>query len=171
MTSDLPLFGQAIRRTFTANGRARRFEMIVYVFVSQIVFVALMALAGLFVPEQALAWLRLAASTVAILPLFTLSIRRLHDFGQSGKWTILLWLVVVHSIGLDLATRLGGWDTRALIEAPLSYVDWLLFLPFAWLYIALLIVPGRKGTNRYGPDPRDEPESKTTGPGNPEPAA
>lgn len=63
--------------------------------------------------------------------------------------------------------------TRALIEAPLSYVDWLLFLPFVWLYVVLVIVPGKKGANRFGADPHDdpEPESQTAGPGNPEPAA
>ncbi|MCT2399482.1 DUF805 domain-containing protein [Novosphingobium mangrovi (ex Huang et al. 2023)] len=170
MTGDLPLFGQAIRRTFTPAGRARRTEMIVYVVASQLLCVVLLLLARLFLAGEALAWLRFAVFALAIVPLFSLSARRLHDFGQSGKWTVLLWLVVVRSIGLDLAARLGGSDTRALIESPLSYVDWLLFLPFAWLYITLLIVPGKKGANRHGPDPRYAPDSKTAGPENPEPA-
>lgn len=173
MTSDLPLFGQAIRRTFSAAGRARRTELIVYVVVSQLLCAVLLGLAGLVLDGAPLAWLRFALFSLAVVPLFALTTRRLHDFGQSGKWTVLLWLVAVRSIGLDLAARLGGWETRALIESPLSYVDWLLFLPFAWLYIVLLIVPGKKGDNRFGPDPHDDPkpERETAGPGNPEPAA
>jgi uncharacterized membrane protein YhaH (DUF805 family) len=156
MTGDLPLFGQAIRRTFTPAGRARRTEMIVYVVLSQLLSAAVLLAAGFFIEGEAFAWLRFALFSLPIIPLFALTARRLHDFGQSGKWTVLLWLVVARSIGLDLAARLGGWDTRALIEAPLSYIDWLLFLPFAWLYIAVLIVPGKKGANRFGLDPRNE---------------
>lgn len=156
MTGDLPLFGQAIRRTFTTSGRARRTEVILYVVASQLLCAVLAGLAGFFLPDTAATWLRFAATTLAIVPLFALSVRRLHDCGLSGKWTVLLVLVVARSIGLELASLLGGWETRAMIEAPLSYVDWLLFLPFAWLYIALLIVPGSKGPNRYGPDPRKE---------------
>ncbi|MEJ2457304.1 MAG: hypothetical protein P8Y58_03810 [Novosphingobium sp.] len=57
-----------------------------------------------------------------------------------------------------------------MIEAPLSYVDWLFFLPFAWFYIALLIVPGSDGPNRFGYDSRHEAASKTADPGRPEPA-
>ncbi|WP_067732085.1 DUF805 domain-containing protein [Novosphingobium naphthalenivorans] len=173
MTSDLPLFGQAIRRTFTAAGRARRTELIVYVVVSQLLCAVVLGVTGFFLEGEPIAWLRFAATWLATIPLFALSTRRLHDFGQSGKWTVLLWLVAARNMGLDLALRIGGWETRALIEAPLSYVDWLLFLPFAWLYIALLIVPGKKGSNRFGPDPHDDPrpERETAGPGSPEPAA
>ena len=173
MTNGLGLFGQAIRRTFTAKGRARRTEMIVYVVVSQVLCGVLAGLCSLFLDAETLAWVRFAATYLPVIPLFALSVRRLHDFGQSGTWTVLLWLVAARACTLDLALRLGGWDTRAMIEAPLSYVDWLFFLPFAWLYIALLIAPGRKGPNRYGPDPRGEPQaaSKTAGSGNPEPAA
>lgn len=173
MTGDLPLFGQAIRRTFSADGRARRSELIVYVVVSQLLCALLAGVAGLFLDSELLAWLRFALFALAVAPLFALTARRLHDFGQSGKWTVLLWLVAARAIGLDLAQRLGGWETRAMIEAPLSYVDWLLFLPFAWLYIALLIVPGKKGANRFGAAPHDDPEpgSKAAGPGSPEPAA
>ncbi|MCJ2177879.1 DUF805 domain-containing protein [Novosphingobium album (ex Hu et al. 2023)] len=171
MTGDLPLFGQAIRRTFTANGRARRSELIVYVVVSQLLCAVLAVLAGFTLEGEPLAWLRFAMFSLAVAPLFALTARRLHDFRQSGKWTVLLWLVAARSIGLDLAARLGGWETRALIEAPLSYVDWLLFLPFVWLYVVLVIVPGNKGPNRFGPDQHDEPENRTAGPGSPEPAA
>ncbi|WP_052223364.1 DUF805 domain-containing protein [Novosphingobium malaysiense] len=172
MTGDLPLFGQAIRRSFTMRGRARRTEVIVYIVVSQLLAASLAALAGPFLTDETVTWVRFAATTLAIIPVFTLSARRLHDFGLSGRWTVLLVLVVARSLGLELVALLGGWDARAMIEAPLSYVDWLLFLPFAWLYIALLIVPGKKGPNRYGPDPRSsDTENETAGPGSPEPAA
>jgi len=84
---------------------------------------------------------------------------------------VLLVLVVARSIGLELASLLGGWEARDMIEAPLSYVDWLLFLPFAWLYIVLLVVPGKTDANRYGPNPRTDRENETAGPDSPEPAA
>ncbi|MCJ2186170.1 DUF805 domain-containing protein [Novosphingobium beihaiensis] len=173
MRGELPLFGQAIKRSFTAAGRARRTEIIIYIVGSQLLFSILAGLGGLFLADDALGWVRFATSYLPIIPLFALSARRLHDFGQSGKWTALLGLVVARNLGLDLALRLGGWEARAMIESPLSYVDWLFFLPFAWLYITLLIAPGSKSANRYGPDPREDAAgtNKTAGPGNPEPAA
>lgn len=161
MTGDLPLFAQAIRRTFVFSGRARRTEVILYIFISQIAC-GLFALVASFVLDPTpLAWARFAIQSLAVVPLFTLTVRRLHDFGQRGLWVALLALVAGRSVGLDLATRLGGWEVRAMIERPLSYIDWVLFLPFVWLYIALLIVPGKKGANRFGPDPRDDPSTKT----------
>ena len=172
MTGDLPLFGQAIRHTFTTSGRARRTEVILYVVASQLLCAALAGLADFFLPDTTAAtWFRFAVTTLAIIPLFALSVRRLHDFGFSGKWTVLLVLVVARSIGLELASLLGGWEARDMIEAPLSYVDWLLFLPFAWLYIVLLVVPGETDANRYGPNPRKDRENETAGPDSPEPAA
>lgn len=166
MTGDLPLFAHSLKHTFDLKGRARRTEVILYIFLSQIAAMMLSALAGLILDDEAAAWTRFAIQWLAILPLLALSVRRLHDFGYSGYWTVLLLMVAGRNMGLDLAARVGGWEARAMIERPLSYVDWLLFLPFAWLYIALLIVPGKKGANRYGPDPRDEwPTSGSGGAG------
>jgi uncharacterized membrane protein YhaH (DUF805 family) len=78
------------------------------------------------------------------LPLPALAIRRLHDQDKSGWWALLLVLPTAIS-------WLGGKDflgTSALIVLEAIYLAGLV----------LLFWKPTDGTNRYGPDPRLNPE-------------
>lgn len=75
-------------------------------------------------PVGALAILFFALSLVAGI---TLGVRRLHDIGLSGWW---FWLLPV-----------------AMFVEQLHWAQGVLL-------VLLIIVPGRRGDNRYGPDPR-----------------
>jgi uncharacterized membrane protein YhaH (DUF805 family) len=62
-----------------------------------------------------------------IVPLIAVTVRRLHDLGLSGWWLVAL-----------------------PIGAAIPAVDGL--VPFA--HMIVMALPGRKGTNRFGDDPR-----------------
>ena len=172
MKDHFRLLRRTIGRSFDVRGRATRAEFLIYVVLSQALLLLMDWPARWFAPPVAAAWIRFAALVVTTVPLFALSARRMHDFGMSGRWVWIMLVVVGREFALSLLGLLGGWEARSAVEAPLSYVDWLLFLPFVALYAILLAAPGTKGANAHGGDPRSvwSADSRTADPGNPEPA-
>ena len=165
MKDHLRLFLQAIRHAFDFTGRATRAEFLTYIVLSQ----APLVLATWIAPDPYEAGVRLGFVLLAAAPLPALAIRRLHDFGTDGRWSLILLVPVLRFAALELLTQAAGWEARSIVEGLLAYIDWLLFLPAAALYVMLLAAPGTKGTNRFGPGPAAATE--TAGPESPEPAA
>lgn len=173
MKDCLRLLGHTIRRTFDFGGRAPRAEFIVYVVLSQVAVALIASPAGWFLPESTGDGFRLALQWTTFVPVMALVVRRLHDFGISGRWSLIMLAVAARTFALDLLTQLAGWQTRAGVESLLAYVDWLLFLPFIALYLMLMAAPGTRGSNRFGAAPghkKSLPETQAAGPGSPEPA-
>jgi uncharacterized membrane protein YhaH (DUF805 family) len=146
----------AYRRYFDFSGRSRRMEYWLFALFTSLV--ALLLIAGLFgvsvgvlqalsagstVPWQAFgtgAWLAVAALgvffLVSVIPGVAVQVRRLHDLGVSGWW----YLAFV--VAGPLLERLPGAGSG--LNSLLS-LGWLV-----WMFM-----PGTKGPNRYGDDPKD----------------
>jgi uncharacterized membrane protein YhaH (DUF805 family) len=88
----------------------------------------------------------IAGSLVLLLCLLDLAVRRRHDRGQSGADTAAI-LMLLELIGV-------GYATRLLIGAPPMVVLTVVGIALLYLLVALAVLPGNKGPNRYGPNPR-----------------
>lgn len=90
-----------------------------------------------------------------IVPYCAVAVRRLHDTGRSAWWGggYLLLSLAVHVvdffIGLPTAEKGATWIQLAGVQLMVLY---LLFL------IILFCLPGDKGPNKYGPDPKADRE-------------
>lgn len=173
MKNYLRLFAHTVRHMLDFAGRATRAEFLAYIVLSQAAAILIVLPAAWLAPAEAKGWLRFAVEFAAVIPALALVVRRFHDFGLGGRWSLIMLAVALRSFVLELLSLVGGWEARSAVESPLAYVDWLLFLPFAILYLLLLAAPGTKGANSYGPDPRQwlRPDSETASPENPEPTA
>jgi uncharacterized membrane protein YhaH (DUF805 family) len=86
-------------------------------------------------------------SVIAMLVWSDLTIRRRHDRGRSGVdaaifQILLLASVIIHTFG----------------NAPdiVGYLDAVLVLLGLYLFVVLVILPGNRGENRYGPVPQPD---------------
>ncbi|WP_395395061.1 DUF805 domain-containing protein [Novosphingobium sp. BL-8A] len=152
------LAAQTLRRTFTTSGRAARSELIAWFVLVLLANIVLGGIASLAVSGAQLEWARLAIALVAVVPGVALLARRMHDIGFRGWWSLPIVLVAIQNVALDVIARTAGWEARAAIEAITRYLDWLLFPAFGLAYLLLLLAPGTKGANGYGPDPRAVPD-------------
>lgn len=144
-------FRHTIARTFDFAGRAARGEVFGYIVISQALVMVIAWLTGWFAPVGIERWAVFAVQAASLVPAAALIVRRLHDFGWSGRWSLVLLAIAVRSIALDLLGLVGGSEARGMIESLLAYVDWLLFLPFVAIYVLLLAMPGMRAPNRFGP--------------------
>ena len=85
-------------------------------------------------------------SVALLLGLVDLAVRRRHDRGQSGADTAAI-LVLLELIGV-------GYASGILVGAPLTVILPILGIALLYVLIVLAVLPGNKGSNRYGPDPR-----------------
>ncbi|WP_165912069.1 DUF805 domain-containing protein [Novosphingobium sp. PhB165] len=145
---------RALRLTFSAAGRASRAEVLACGVSLILLNLLLSGTASLFLSGDALKWARLGIPALIVLPCFALFVRRAHDLNFSGLWTLPIPILALQNLSLDLVTLSAGWDARGSVEAVTRYLDWLLFPAFALVCLALVCIPGTRGTNRFGPDPR-----------------
>ncbi|CUS43058.1 MAG: DUF805 domain-containing protein [Pseudomonadota bacterium] len=100
-------------------------------------------------------------------PYFPLLVRRLHDQDRSGGWVMLWGLIVIactmllmlpkEADGYGLSISLFGFH-RSLAWTPVTTPLLLGLMMVSIAILILYVLPGTLGTNRYGPDPRVEPE-------------
>ena len=109
------------------NGRARRkeywmFTLLYFLLVLACAFaLALLAATGPYSLTLIVAIISITVILAHVVPSIALSVRRLHDVGQSG-WFLLL--------------------------AFIPYIGNLIIFVFS-------VIEGNKGTNKYGPDPKN----------------
>lgn len=97
---------------------------------------------------------------VLFFPFLAISVKRLHDRGKSGWWSILMIVVPVLILffALPVWHRSEGWTS----DAPWTGLTWsppVLWIGLAALALVLLVWwvielgtrPGTPGPNRYGP--------------------
>ncbi|MFN3668555.1 MAG: DUF805 domain-containing protein [Brevundimonas sp.] len=145
---------RTVKATFTFTGRSRIVDLVYYWIASMVVG----ALVGL--PLDLLRWdlqwfADQAARIVLTLPIFALFARRLHDQGISGWWAFLLLpfppINLYQSYRAVFAVRNPSWLHEPNPLAP--WTPWLLVIMVGILI--LLLRPGQRGPNRFGPDPRE----------------
>jgi uncharacterized membrane protein YhaH (DUF805 family) len=132
-----------LKRYADFTGRAPRSE-----FWPFLLFVTLLTVAANFIDgtgsdELALGMgaLELGVSLALLAPTVAVSVRRLHDTGRSGWWTMLVYLPW---LGVFAATAY-----RPALTLPMTGA--LLIGGIAWL--AMMALPGNAGANAYGPPP------------------
>ena len=96
----------------------------------------------LSLPNQ---WVSLVGSGLIFLCLLDLAVRRRHDRDRSGI-DVALILVVLEVLNVAVTLRLA--PVSLYLGAGLTGIACL------YLLVVLAILPGSKGPNRYGPDPR-----------------
>lgn len=143
------------------RGRMRRRQLAAWSLLPFVVLAALADAANDALVTTAF-WLLIAWPVLVAHPW-----RRMHDVGRAGRWNLVFYAFYALGFGYFFSEWVpaeGGWS--ALFDgAPASTPDdaltasglggfstVLIFLPIqlAWLYL----IPGQRGPNPYGPDPR-----------------
>jgi uncharacterized membrane protein YhaH (DUF805 family) len=145
---------QAFRRSFDYSGRSRRMEYwsyALFTFVLQWLAAGLEDLLGPRFggrggPIQSLLLLAL------VIPGLAVSVRRLHDINRTGWWLIMPFAPILFWI----AALLGRFNALGLFRIVMIA---MLVAPLALL--AMMCLPGTKGANLYGPDPKDRDLAET----------
>lgn len=168
------------------RGRASRSEYWLFVLLQSLVVGGClgMAVASLNNPEDPgaalsgfLMWLGLygLAGLVFILPWLAVLARRLHDIGQTAWWMLLLapgvlwpFLVGQNMAGAIARTTSGVSDAAAGGAIVQAFAQGMLILLFAGAcslgLFVMTLLPGTRGPNRHGADPRDPDAAATDTP-------
>lgn len=152
---------------FSLQGRVSRLPYALFVVGPLAFFAALTLMHGLirqgfFVENPGMLYAAIGIAKLLLLwPHFAVISKRLHDLGSNLLPAFAWFLPLAGSIGMTI------WQMRPVsnpLETPSSpdvAVGIYAQLAFSVLNIALLlaavilsIIPGTKGTNRYGPSPR-----------------
>lgn len=141
------------RRYFDFQGRSRRLEYWLFMLLNFVVFIALFLvalgtrgdpaafavdtddpLAGYRMLTGGLGILVVVWWLVTIIPIISVSVRRLHDREMTGWWYLgFIVLSIVPLIGFLAAIA----------------------------YIVVMALPGTPGPNKYGPSPKEEVTAET----------
>lgn len=154
-------FVKCIRNYVNFRGRARRAEywyFTLFCFISMILAMILdMVLFG-----RPMVFYYCTALFL-LLPSIAVSVRRLHDTGRSGK--MLLWYYVTYFVWLFLSVVTGASFILSVMQGSLGASPSVAFLIvffggilalFVWaiFLIVWFCLPGDKGDNKYGSDPK-----------------
>lgn len=149
---------------FSGKGRIRRRSMWLFL----VAYWAAHAAAHLV--DHALGWtahmddagpLMTIVTLVSVWPSIAVSAKRFHDRGMSGWW--VLWFALLSAIPLCVlifthADTLMGLEKGAFEPSMISPLGYAMVAVAALAqlvqFVILFILPGDKGENRYGPDPR-----------------
>ena len=149
-----------LRNYVNFSGRARRKEywfFVLFTFIFSIVARLLdllifgpsgMLISGLF-------------GLAMLLPQLAVLVRRLHDTNRSGKWVLGYYLLTILWTGILIV-----WGMKYFVAAmqdtagmPVGFsifaiVGVLAILAYAIVLLVWSCLPGTKGENRYGADPK-----------------
>ena len=156
-------FLKCIRNYVNFSGRARRTEFWYFVLFSCLLMIVAMAL-DMLCFNTLYGLFYLLVSLFLFLPQLAVSARRLHDTGRSSKWllwnylALLLWAVAALVLS-GLSVFAGGQDASAGFLVVL-FGGCVLFFVWEIVFLVWFCLPGMRGENKYGPDPKagEEPE-------------
>lgn len=151
-----------VRTLVSLSGRLPRrgFAVILVAVLALVAGGALLLAATATVPVSAidptvptiLLWGAIASAVWLVL---AAGVRRLHDRDRSGFALLLFAVLPWALVGLGTLDRHGPGEAAAdLLAAGLA----------AWGGIEMLLRPGTRGANRYGPDPLGDREGAPTPP-------
>jgi uncharacterized membrane protein YhaH (DUF805 family) len=94
------------------------------------------------------------------LPFFLVTLKRLHDRGMSGQWSLLMTIPVIFLMIIGIANsskEYNFWCEGCRVvsfEKNIWYIPLLISLiPASWILFQCLFLKGTTGPNKYGPDP------------------
>lgn len=162
-TYGLKLAWRAISGVVRFTGRSRRTELLYYWLAALLLTAILQWLADALLPRlvDGLSWREEriaseAAGLLFLLPFFALFARRMHDQGRTGWWVLVLPPLLAMNVYKSLSFILLDPQTGAATLPDLPWWSSLMALPLVLTHLALMLLPGTNGPNRFGPDPRDE---------------
>lgn len=146
---------RTIALAFTMQGRATRTELAVYTLVAVVITLAVSFITALLAPYSVRALVSDGLSVLLAIPVPALLVRRLHDQGRSGSLTWLAVFAFAVWLVRAIIARTLGMDARIEFDSAAWIVDWAVILANLGAVI-FAILPGTRGTNRFGPDPRQQ---------------
>jgi len=96
----------------------------------------------------------LIGMSIVIWIVLAVSVKRLHDRARSGWWIMPFFVLPCFS------DHLPDWLTDSIFMAPLSLAFFILGI---WGFIELGFLRGTSSTNRFGPDPLEEDDTRKRG--------
>lgn len=148
-----PTARRTLARAFDGSGRATRSEVAHYALATLLVTVPVSLVTGLALPYAVHLLIGNALAALLAIPVPALLVRRLHDAGRSGSWA---WLAVPGFAlwaGRTVLAATLGIEARLQIDRAAWLLDWAVILANLAI-LALIVLPGSAGANRFGPDPR-----------------
>ena len=103
-----------------------------------------------------------AINLAVMVPHITVTVRRLHDVGRSGKWLlgyfvlVVLWVASLIAMVASLAPYEATADTPDIaMSFPIIFIVMLLIIFAYGLYLFVLtVLDSKRGPNKYGPSPK-----------------
>lgn len=148
-----------LKRTITGvvdfAGRSRRTELICYWIAAALLEAVIRFIGSVVLPWKASLVVGLILQIMLAIPIFALFARRLHDQDRSAWWALILPVM----LGLNVlqSLRFIALDSEKLPSIPepgLAFVLWI-GPPLVLAVLILSFLPGTKGENRFGQDPRE----------------
>jgi len=115
-------------------------------------------------PDLGPALLMLVVSLVSAWCGLAIQVKRFHDRGQSGLWTLLPLLPMFGLFGTLVSAILAQQPIPQTVSSVMPYLIALLVINFGF-FINLGCLPGADGPNKYGDGPGHTPSSPAPVPG------
>jgi len=151
------------RDMFVFAGRSRRTEVVAFFILGTLANGVTVELLKGGVAQTAIGagW-----SLLWSFPWLALLVRRLHDQGRSARWAWALFAVILALLATaPLLPQSADGDYRVTLVVrtfhpvgPLAIVHGVVAAIWAVASLFFYLAPEQVGTNRYGPDPRLDPE-------------
>ncbi|MDE2436204.1 MAG: DUF805 domain-containing protein [Sphingomonadales bacterium] len=146
------LLGQVVRRSLDFRCRATRAELAVGV-IAALVFVPLAGMLASLAPFPDTVWSTPLIEAVSVVPLPALLVRRLHDHDRRGWWMLPAVFAFALAMSRSAVAASQGIEARIALDRVIWPLDWLAIVGNIAM-VALLVLPGTPGENRFGPNPR-----------------
>jgi len=168
----LRLAFRPLAHMFEFSGRSTRTEVVSFWLFDTICHVSVVTVTG--VPPQLASAIGTVWAIAWSWPWIPLLVRRLHDQDRSGGWSAtplvgivlfaMVWCFAPSGDGPTLQLSLGWIDShRSIAWSPLTIATGAAAVVLSITMFLLYLMPPTAGANRFGPNPRLNPEPDTAG--------
>lgn len=158
----MPGFGEAVKKNLSSltdfKGRSRRSELWWNFLLYCIVGLAALIFLGAFPVAQGI-----VSITAQIVLLAAVTVRRLHDRGQSGLWVVAAFIIgIVQQVLMqqsgfyEIAVSLNPNQEKILeiVSRPEIIVTWCLNFVVNITILIFCLLDSKPEANKYGPSPK-----------------
>jgi uncharacterized membrane protein YhaH (DUF805 family) len=140
-----------MKKYATFSGRARRKEFWMFTLVSFIVWMVIGVIDAVI--GWNVRWLGVIYGFAILVPTLAVNVRRLHDIGRSGWWTLIFFLPLIGAIILFMLLFIGGGGGSVYLMFFLPLLGVIMLIGgFTLLVCAML--DSEPEDNAYGPNPK-----------------